>query len=197
MNPRIRAVAAELREHFGREDGVLRVSPADHGVIVYIDPEHPKPARFKRDIDGVPIIAIRASGRLEETLKECPCKVSMRIMTALGAKHSAKMHAAPLANWSREDWPIHFEEEEVLLLPVLRKRGLIQEVDKVLEEHRVFLRYLERYGEMPEEALAQHAAFEDWLASTYLPDLDPAWKGRQLPRAMHPDQIAKLHSMAR
>ena len=69
MNPRIRAVAAELREHFGREAGVLRVSPADHGVIVYIDPEHPKPARFKRDIDGVPVIAIRACGRLEETLK--------------------------------------------------------------------------------------------------------------------------------
>ena len=57
--------------------------------------------------------------------------------------------------------------------------------------------YLDRYGEMPEEALAQHAAFEDWLASTYLPDLDPAWKGRQRPRAMHPGQIAKLHSMAR
>lgn len=194
MTPRIRALAAELRDRFGREDGVLRVVPADHAVVVYLDGDHPAPPRLKNRIDGIPVVLLVPSEETREKLTECPCKISMRIMAALGATHSAKMHAAPLAAWKERDWLQHFDEEERIILPLLHKRGLHREAEKILEEHRVFRRYLSRYGHAPEEALGEHAAFEDWLSSTYLSDLDPE---HPIHRGKRAKNVARLHALAR
>jgi hypothetical protein len=105
--------------------------------------------------------------------KECPCKVTMRIMAALGGKKTAAMHARPTDAWTCEDWEDHFQEEETLLLPILRERGLGAEARRIRVEHDVMRRYYKKYGCMPDEALGEHAAFEDWLVSTHLADLDP------------------------
>lgn len=168
--------------------------PADHAVLVYIDRDHPNPPRLKHRIDGVPVVTLLPSEEAREKLTECPCKISMRIMAALGAKHSAKMHAAPLAAWKSRDWLLHFDEEERFILPLLHRRGLHREAEKILEEHRVFRQYLDRYGHVPEDALGEHAEFEDWLSSTYLSDLDPEHPVSLNRRAKG---IAHLHVLAR
>lgn len=105
--------------------------------------------------------------------KECPCKVTMRIMAALGGKKTAAMHARPTDAWTCQDWEDHFQEEETLLLPILYDRGLAAEANRIRVEHDVMRRYYQKYDCMPDEALGEHAAFEDWLVSTRLADLDP------------------------
>jgi hypothetical protein len=103
----------------------------------------------------------------------------MRVMAALGAPKTARMHARLGEAWSFEDWTDHFFEEEKFFLPLLRARGFSREAARIEEEHKIFLRHYRLNGRWLADALDEHAAFEDYLVSTFLSDLDPKNKSEK------------------
>lgn len=137
--------------------------------------------KIPASVDGIPIIVIDLSllGReLDDSgpVKECPCKVTMRVMASLGAKKTARMHLQPNNEWSDQDWEDHLTEEDDVLIPILRARGHQREADRIATEHVVMRRFRQQHGKWPMDALMQHAAYEDWVVANLLGDLDPLKK---------------------
>lgn len=134
-------------------------------------------------VDGITTIILDRSllgvPPSNDTVKECPCQVTMRVMAALGAPKTARMHARLGEAWSFEDWTDHFFEEEKFFLPLLRARGFSREAARIEEEHKIFLRHYRLNGRWLADALDEHAAFEDYLVSTFLSDLDPKNKSEK------------------
>lgn len=87
----------------------------------------------------------------------CPCKVTSAFLAMQGATLSARMHREPYTVFSRDEWLRHFEEEEQILLPLLREHGFAAEASRILREHH-------EYRSQPvwtSKSLKAHARFED------------------------------------
>ena len=180
----IRAQTA-LSKHLTREPLVERVvvGEGEPGYfVVLVEVHHTTPhllGRIPDRVGGVPVLVFDLSFWREvwpensAAAKECPCKVTMRVLAALGAEKTARMHARSGDEWSDQDWLDHFEEEERILLPLLIERHLSREAHRIATEHKVMLRYKKRHGVWPMDALMEHAAYEDYLVANFLGDLDP------------------------
>jgi hypothetical protein len=98
---------------------------------------------------------------------KCACKFTSEFMAKHGGTHSAKMHAANAqaqdGKWSVRDWKLHFEEEQRILVPLLRKYGLGYAADVIAREHVTLVMQLDRTKTMDEELLRRHSEFEDMI----------------------------------
>lgn len=93
----------------------------------------------------------------------CNCQKTLHFLAKIGAHHAARMHKVGFAEqWKARDWLIHFDEEERLLFPIMRKKGLALLVDRLLEQHEMFRAEIRKRGEIVSlDALKQHARIED------------------------------------
>lgn len=183
----VRAQTA-LSKHLTREALVERVvvgegEPGYFVVLVEVTRATPHLlGRIPDRIGGIPVLVFDLSVWNEiwpenrAAAKECPCKVTMRVLAALGAEKTARMHARSGDEWTDQEWLDHFEEEERILLPILIERRLSREAYRIATEHKVMLRYKQKNGVWPMDALMEHAAYEDYLVANFLGDLDPLRK---------------------
>ena len=106
----------------------------------------------------------------------CACKRMSALLRRLGARHAAAMHAKLGAQWSMQDWLVHFREEEDLIFPEMyrlcrtepRHRHLCGVVDRLLAEHQMFRQQIAE-GRLDKAALERHAQLED----KYVLELEP------------------------
>lgn len=112
---------------------------------------------------------------------ECPCRLTGRLLDALGAKHAAKMHHSPDAVWTIPDWRWHAGDEETFLFPKLLVvaarfdalgmddgRKIRKAVDRLLSDHVVFERDYWAAGKMiPDALMKPHGELEERLVERY------------------------------
>lgn len=99
-------------------------------------------------------------------LPACKCRKVIETLKRLGARHAAYMHDLAARGvpheWTREDWLLHFREEEVLLFPLLIARGHGPLVRKLAGEHAFFRNELTQYGRIVSlDRMDKHAEIED------------------------------------
>lgn len=99
-------------------------------------------------------------------LPACKCRRVIETLRKLGATHAATMHdlaarGVPHA-WTKQDWLLHFAEEERLLFPRLAARGQLALVRTLAQEHAFFRGELQRYGRIvSQDRMDHHAEVED------------------------------------
>jgi len=112
-------------------------------------------------------------GSLSASVGGCDCPLTVRVMSYLGAKYAAYMHAKELAGeapeeWSVQQWLQHFEEEETFFFPI----AAILQPDTIrvlIGDHELFRYELGRFGVIrSKELLKRHSAAEDEIAKMLL-----------------------------
>ena len=93
--------------------------------------------------------------------QDCGCNKTLEVLTALGAKHAALMHARGAAanpnGWSATDWLLHMAEEEKLLF----KYFPTQTANSLIADHEVFRDQLKRYGAIDPALIKLHSQVEE------------------------------------
>ncbi len=96
---------------------------------------------------------------------KCSCEKMSRLLTALGAKHAAKMHKEIGREWSVDDWLMHFAEEDRYVLPHLPRAV----ADRIFREHEIMRAEIRMFGTIRSWAmLDEHSKLEDTVVIQYL-----------------------------
>lgn len=96
---------------------------------------------------------------------KCKCEAMAKLMAFLGAKHAAKMHRNPDADWTIQDWLMHFAEEDEYVLPRLPRAIAI----RIYREHEIMRAEIRVFGRIVSiQLLEKHAREEDEDVLKYL-----------------------------
>jgi hypothetical protein len=99
----------------------------------------------------------------------CPCKLTAAFMSLpqINAPVTARMHREMGGGvYSREDWLAHFDEEDTIVVPLLRQYGFHADADRMTREHNYYRR--QPYWNFVD--LQNHGVWED----TVIPKLAAA-----------------------
>lgn len=104
--------------------------------------------------------------------KGCDCAKTIAVLSAMGAKHAARMHensaAENIYDWSPADWMLHMKEEEDLLFPeIARRAGSWYWPNILIDQHKTFRYQIEKYGRLDENLMREHSKLEDELVKKY------------------------------